>query len=67
VYILAEKVRVKIARINFPASSTRTSYTVSIGVASCTGRSSVDEAFTNAQMALDKAVNDGGNKTTNIN
>lgn len=67
VYLLAEKVRVKIARISFPSNSARTSYTVSIGVASCTGRSSVDEAFTNAQLALDKAVNDGGNKTTNIN
>ena len=67
VFLLSDKLRLKIARMNFPAVGARTSFTVSLGVASCTGRTSVDDAFGNATMALNKAVSDGGNKTININ
>jgi diguanylate cyclase (GGDEF)-like protein len=67
VYLWAERVRVKIARLNFPTASGQSTFTVSMGIASCTGRNSVDEVFENADLALQKAIQDGGNKVNNIN
>jgi len=67
VYLWAERVRIKIARLNFPTASGQSTFTVSIGIASCTGRSSVEEVFENAELALQKAIQDGGNKVNNIN
>ena len=67
VYLWAERVRIKIARLNFPTASGQSTFTVSMGIASCTGRNSVAEVFENADLALQKAIQDGGNKVNNIN
>lgn len=67
VYLWAERVRIKIARLNFPTASGQSTFTVSMGIASCAGRNSVAEVFENADLALQKAIQDGGNKVNNIN
>ncbi len=67
VYLWAERVRIKIARLNFPTASGQSTFTVSMGIASCAGRNSVAEVYENADLALQKAIQDGGNKVNNIN
>ncbi|MCJ7553485.1 MAG: diguanylate cyclase, partial [Ignavibacteriaceae bacterium] len=62
----AEKLRVKIARKPIAIVSKQTTYTVSIGVASTTGKLDVEEAFHNAELALQKALEKGGNAVRNI-
>ncbi len=66
VFIWAEKLRVKIARKPIAIVSKQTTYTVSIGVASTTGKLDVEEAFHNAELALQKALEKGGNAVRNI-
>lgn len=66
-YLVADKLRQRIARMSFSTLPGKTSFTVSIGIASCTGRTSLDEVFENAQLALEWAIKDGGNKVTNMN
>ena len=67
IFLIADKFRQRIARMSFSQLPGKTSFTVSIGIASCTGRTSVDEVFENAQLALERAIHDGGNKVTNMN
>ncbi|GAB6281581.1 MAG: hypothetical protein STSR0008_03220 [Ignavibacterium sp.] len=67
VYIWAEKFRIKIARLNVPVLSKQTSFTISIGVAASNGKTEPDEFIYNAKLALQKAIESGGNKVTNIN
>ncbi len=67
VFIWAEKLRVKIARKPIAVVSKQTTYTVSIGVASASNKIDVDEIIYNANLALQKAVEQGGNKVRNIN
>lgn len=67
VYIWAEKFRIKIARLNIPVLSKQTSFTVSIGVAASNGKTEPNEFIYNAKLALQKAIESGGNKVTNIN
>lgn len=67
VYLWAEKLRVKIARKPIAVVSKQTTYTVSIGVASANQKTSVDEVINNANLALQKALEAGGNKVKNIN
>ncbi|MGE5437325.1 MAG: GAF domain-containing protein [Syntrophothermus sp.] len=67
VFIWAEKLRVKIARKPIAVVSKQTTYTVSIGVASAANKNDVDEILYNANLALQKALERGGNAVKNIN
>lgn len=67
VFIWAEKLRVKIARKPIAIVSKQNTYTISIGVASTHGKLDTDEVFNNAELALQKAVEKGGNAVRNIN
>lgn len=67
VYIWAEKLRVKVARRPVNVISKQNTYTISIGVATTTGRTDADEVLGNAHLALQKAVEKGGNTVRNIN
>jgi diguanylate cyclase (GGDEF)-like protein len=67
VFIWAEKLRVKIARKPIAIVSKQNTYTISIGVASTHGKLDTDEVFNNAELALEKAVEKGGNAVRNIN
>ncbi|MBK7632705.1 MAG: GAF domain-containing protein [Ignavibacteriales bacterium] len=67
VFIWAEKLRVKIARKPIAIVSKQNTYTISIGVASTHGKLDTDEVFSNAELALQKAVEKGGNAVRNIN
>jgi len=61
VFLWAEKLRVKIARIPISVVSKQTTYTVSIGVSSANSSLGVDDIIENAELALLKAVEKGGN------
>jgi diguanylate cyclase (GGDEF)-like protein len=67
VFIWAEKLRVKIARKPISVLSKQTTFTVSIGIASTTNKDNVDEVIYNANLALTKAVEKGGNSVLNVN
>ena len=67
VFIWAEKLRVKIARKPIAVVSKQTTYTISVGVASATGKLNYDEIVHNADLALQKALERGGNTVRNIN
>jgi len=67
VFLWSEKLRVKIARHPIAVVSKQTTYTVSIGVASATNKVSADEIIYNADLALQKALEKGGNTVRNIN
>ena len=67
VFLWAEKLRVKIARKPISVISKQTTFTVSIGVASTTNKDNVDEVIHNANLALNKAIEKGGNSVFNIN
>ncbi len=61
VFLWAEKLRVKIARIPITVVSKQTTYTVSIGVSSANSSMGVDDIIYNAALALQKALEKGGN------
>lgn len=67
IFIWAEKLRVKIARQPIAVESKQTTYTVSIGVASANNKTDVDDVIYNADLALKKALERGGNTVRNIN
>lgn len=67
VFIWAEKLRVKIARQPVAVVSKQSTFTVSIGVASFSASGNVDEILHNADLALHKALEKGGNAVRNIN
>jgi diguanylate cyclase (GGDEF)-like protein len=67
VFLWAEKLRVKIARKPIAVVSKQTTYTISVGVASSTGKVDADEVLHNADLALQKALERGGNTVRNIN
>ncbi len=67
VFVWAEKLRVKIARKPITVNSKQTTFTVSIGIASTINKTNVDEILYNANLALTKAVEKGGNTVLNIN
>jgi diguanylate cyclase (GGDEF)-like protein len=67
VFLWAEKLRVKIARKPISVVSKQTTYTVSIGVASASGKTDPEEILYNADLALKKALEKGGNTVKNIN
>ena len=67
VFLWAEKLRVKIARKPIAVVSKQTTYTVSVGVAAASNKSDVEEIIYNADLALQKAVQMGGNRVRNVN
>lgn len=67
VFIWAEKLRIKIARKPIAVVSRQSTYTISVGVASSTGQINPDEVIRNADLALQKAVERGGNAVRIIN
>jgi diguanylate cyclase (GGDEF)-like protein len=67
VFVWAEKIRVKIARTPISVLSKQTTFTVSIGIASTTNKSNVEEILYNANLAVSKALEKGGNTVLNIN
>jgi diguanylate cyclase (GGDEF)-like protein len=67
VFLWAEKLRVKIARKPISVVSKQTTYTVSIGIASANDKTDVKEVLYNADLALKKALERGGNTVRNIN
>lgn len=67
VFVWAEKLRVKIARTPVAVVSRQTTFTVSVGIAATTNKTDVDEVLYNADLALKKALEKGGNTVRNIN
>jgi diguanylate cyclase (GGDEF)-like protein len=67
IFLWAEKLRVKIARKPIAVVSKQTTYTVSVGIASATGKTNVDEIIYNADLALSKALERGGNTVRSLN
>ncbi len=67
VFLWAEKLRIKIARKPISVVSKQTTFTVSIGVASAHKKTEVEEVLKNAELALNKAIQKGGNTVKSIN
>lgn len=67
VFLWAEKLRIKIARKPISVVSKQTTFTVSIGVASAVQKSDVEDVLKNAELALNKAYQKGGNTVKSIN
>ncbi|MFA7290342.1 MAG: GAF domain-containing protein, partial [Melioribacteraceae bacterium] len=67
VFLWSEKLRIKIARKPISVVSRQTTFTVSIGVASTHNRTDVQDLLYNAELALNKAVEKGGNSVKSIN
>ena len=63
----AEKLRIKVARNPIAIVSKQSTYTISIGVASAAKKTDPDEVIGKANLALEKAVEKGGNSVQNIN
>lgn len=67
VFLWAEKVRIKIARKPIAIISKQTTFTISVGVAATTGKTSTEEVMNNAKLALNKALEKGGNAVKRVN
>jgi len=67
VFVWAEKLRIKIARKPIAVVAKQTTFTVSIGVAATTGKIDANEILQNAELALNKALEKGGNSVKSIN
>ncbi len=67
VFLWAEKLRIKIARNPVSVVSKQSTFTVSIGIASSNNKVDVDEVLNNAELALNKALEKGGNAVKSIN
>ncbi|MFC2134483.1 GAF domain-containing protein [Bacteroidota bacterium] len=67
VFLWAEKLRIKIARKPIAVVSKQTTFTVSIGVASTAHVADANEVIANAELALNKALEKGGNTVKSIN
>ncbi len=67
IFLWAEKLRIKIARKPISVVLKQTTFTVSIGVASSTGNADANELIRNAELALNKAIEKGGNTVKSLN
>ena len=67
VFLWAEKLRIKIARKPIAVLTKQTTFTVSIGVASTYNKSDVKDIIYNAELALKKALEKGGNSVKSLN
>ncbi len=66
VFLWAEKLRIKIARNPIAVVSKQTTFTVSAGIATATRKTDVKEVLYNAELALNKATEKGGNSVKSI-
>ena len=66
VFLWAEKLRIKVARKPITVVTKQTTFTVSIGIASTAGKTDVEEVLKNADLALSKAVEKGGNSVKSL-
>jgi diguanylate cyclase (GGDEF)-like protein len=66
VFLWAEKLRIKIARKPIAVVSKQTTFTISVGIATATGMTDIDEVLHNAELALNKATEKGGNAVKSI-
>ncbi|MCK5087298.1 MAG: GAF domain-containing protein [Melioribacteraceae bacterium] len=66
VFLWAEKLRIKVARKPISVVSKQTTFTVSIGIASLHENTEVEELVNNAELALRKAIEKGGNSVKSI-
>lgn len=67
VFVWAEKLRIKIARKPIAIVSKQSSYTISIGIASASKKVDADVVIDKANLALQRAIEKGGNSVQNIN
>lgn len=65
-FLWAEKLRIKIARTPISVVSKQTTFTVSIGIAATHEKMEVQGLIENAELALNKATEKGGNSVKNI-
>ncbi len=56
IFLWAEKLRIKIARKPIAVISKQTTFTVSIGIASANNRTAIEEVMSDAELALEKAL-----------
>jgi diguanylate cyclase (GGDEF)-like protein len=67
VFVWAEKLRIKIARKPIAIVSKQSTFTISVGIASTTKKVDAEAAIEKANLALQKAMEKGGNSVQNIN
>jgi len=66
VFLWAEKLRIKIARTSVTVSTKQNTYTISVGIASSRENMDINALVENAELALKKALEKGGNSVTKI-
>jgi diguanylate cyclase (GGDEF)-like protein len=66
VRLWAERLRLKIARTPIAVSSKQTTYTISVGIAAAHENMEINALFENAELALKKAIEKGGNSVKDI-
>lgn len=66
VRLWAERLRLKIARTPIAVSSKQTTYTISVGIAAAHENMDINNLFENAELALKKAIEKGGNSVKDI-
>lgn len=66
VFLWAEKLRIKIARTPVSVATKQTTYTVSIGIAAAHENMGINDLVENAELAVKKAAEKGGNSVKNI-
>ncbi len=66
VFLWAEKLRIKIARTPVVVSTKQTTYTISVGIATAHEKMEINGLVENAELALKKAIEKGGNSVKNI-
>ncbi|PID57136.1 MAG: diguanylate cyclase [Ignavibacteriae bacterium] len=67
VFVWSEKLRTKIARKPISVVLKQTTFTVSIGVASSNHATEVEDILKDAELALNKAIEKGGNTVKSVN
>lgn len=66
VFLWAEKLRIKIARKPIAVVSKQTTFTISVGIATATRKTDFNEVMYNAELALNKATEKGGNSVKSL-
>ena len=66
VFLWAEKLRIKIARKPIAVVSKQTTFTISVGIATATRKTDLQEVMYNAELALNKATEKGGNSVKSL-
>jgi diguanylate cyclase (GGDEF)-like protein len=66
IFLWAEKLRIKIARTPVSVATKQTTYTVSVGISTAHENMGITDLIENAELALKKALEKGGNAVKNI-